>query len=164
MSGARVVGHRCTPNRFTAEDVRAFWDSVTDEYVHADGALAEAHFQRFDRAFAHFQPHDGMRALNIWSRTGEAIDYFRRRAPRLALVNAEVSPRMIAQIAPHVDVALCADIAELELATQFDYIVCNGVLEFVPSAERCIEVLAAHLREGGRLVVVVPRRSLFGAN
>ena len=159
MSGARVVGHRCTPNRFTAEDVRAFWDSVTDEYVHADGALAEAHFQRFDRAFAHFQPHDGMRALNIWSRTGEAIDYFRRRAPRLALVNAEVSPRMIAQARARYpdETFVQTDLLSLPFADEeFDFVLSLETLEHAPNPLRFLRELGRVIKPGGQLVLSCP--------
>ena len=68
---------RYEPNHFTIQEVRAFWDSVADEYVHEKESLNQAHFQRFERAFAHFPADTPLRRLNIWSRNGEAIDYFR---------------------------------------------------------------------------------------
>ena len=93
MSEVFVLGRRYKPNRFTVEEVRAFWDSVADKYVHESESLKETHFQRFERAFAHFHPAEGMRALNIWSRNGEAIDYFRRLAPRTWIWSMPRSPR-----------------------------------------------------------------------
>ena len=80
MSEAFVMGRRYETKSLHGRGVRAFWDSVADKYVHESESLEETHFQRFERAFAHFQPAEGMRALNIWSRNGEAIDYFRRLA------------------------------------------------------------------------------------
>lgn len=106
------------------------------------------------------QPRAGERALDAACGTGVQARRLAELGLRVCAV--DLSPRMIDLIAPHVDEAHQADIVDLELGARFDCIVCNGALEFVPSPTRCVEVLARHLSDGGRLVVVVPRRSLFG--
>ena len=106
------------------------------------------------------RPSAGERALDAACGTGVQARWLARRGLQVCAV--DLSPRMIAQVRPHVDEAHVADIADLDLGARFDCIVCNGALEFVPSPARCLEVLARHLRDGGRLAVIAPRRSLFG--
>ncbi len=159
MSKDFAMGRRYEKNRFTIEEVRDFWDSVADEYVHDGQSLAETHFQRFDRAFAHFQPSDGMRALNIWSRNGEAVDYFRRRAPQIELVNAEVSPRMIekARTSYPNEAFVNTDLRSLPFADdEFDFILSLETLEHAPDPLGFLRELARVLKPGGRLVLSCP--------
>jgi coenzyme F420 hydrogenase subunit beta len=159
MSGAYVMGRRYKPNRFTIAEVREFWDSVADDYVHEGESLKDSHFQRFDRAFEHFQPFDGMCALNIWSRNGEAIDYFRRLAPRLELVNAEVSPRLIDKARKRYpdETFVETDLISLPFADgQFDFILSLETLEHAPDPLGFLQELARVLKPGGKLVLSCP--------
>jgi coenzyme F420 hydrogenase subunit beta len=181
MSEAFVLGQLYKPNRFTVEAVRAFWDSVADKYIHENESLKETHFQRFQRAFAHFQPAEGMRALNIWSRNGEAIDYFRcmcataglpssagntvgqanrgTRLPRIELVNAEVSPRLIAKARARYpeENFIETDLLSLPFAdSEFDFILSLETLEHAPDPLGFLRELARVLKPGGRLVLSCP--------
>jgi coenzyme F420 hydrogenase subunit beta len=159
MSEELVMGRRYEKNRFTIEEVRAFWDSVADEYVHDGRTMAETHFQRFERAFAHFRPNRRMRALNIWSRNGEAIDYFRCRAPDIELVNAEVSPRLIekARARHPAEAFVNTDLGSLPFAdNEFDFVLSLETLEHAPDPLGFLRELARVLRPGGRLVLSCP--------
>ncbi len=159
MSDARITDRLYPPNRFTIDQVRDFWDRVADEYVHAGTDQEAAHFQRFERAFAHFQPRPGLRALNIWSRTGEAIDYFRRLAPDISLVNAEVSPRMIAQAQACFpgETFIQTDLHTLPFADgEFDFILSLETLEHTPDPLALLRELARVLKPGGTLVLSCP--------
>ncbi len=144
---------------FTIDEVRAFWDAVADRYVHEADSLAAAHFQRFDRAFAHFHPRDCLRALNIWSRNGEAIDYFRSRNPQVELVNAEVSPRLIEKARARFprETFVQTDLASLPFADgEFDFILSLETLEHAPDPLRFLRELARVLKPGGTLVLSCP--------
>lgn len=157
MSGDFEAGY--APNRFTIEEVRAFWDSVADEYVHEGESLEETHFQRFERAFAHFPPDGVHRALNIWSRNGEAIDYFRRFAPQVELVNAEVSSRLIEKARARYpdETFIETDLLSLPFGDdEFDFILSLETLEHTPDPLRFLRELARVLKPGGRLVLSCP--------
>jgi coenzyme F420 hydrogenase subunit beta len=159
MNVPDAMSRRHPPNRFTIGEVREFWDSVADEYVHEDEALAEAHFQRFERAFAHFQPNDGMRALNIWSRTGEAVEYFRRRAPGLHLINAEVSLRMIekARARYPAETFVSTDLQSLPFDDEeFDFVLSLETLEHTPDPLRFLREVGRVLKPGGQFVLSCP--------
>ncbi|HNQ23983.1 MAG TPA: Coenzyme F420 hydrogenase/dehydrogenase, beta subunit C-terminal domain [Phycisphaerae bacterium] len=159
MRDALVRGRRYTVNRFTIEEVRAFWDAAADEYVHDGQAMAATHRQRFERGFEYFRPRDGMRALNIWSRTGEAIDYFRQCAPRLELVNAEVSPRMIEKARARYpdETFITTTLASLPFADgEFDFILSLETLEHAPDPLVFLSELGRVLKPGGTLVLSCP--------
>jgi 2-polyprenyl-3-methyl-5-hydroxy-6-metoxy-1,4-benzoquinol methylase len=106
-------------------------------------------------------PRPGEHALDAGCGTG--VQARQLAALGLRVCAVDLGPRMLELVAPFVHEAHLADIADLDLGPRFDCIVCNGVLDFVPSPDRCIEVLAHHLRPGGRLAVIAPRRSLLGA-
>jgi len=154
-----VAGRPYEKNRFTIGEVRAFWDSVADEYLHEHDSLASAHFQRFERAFAHFHPSEGMRALNVWSRNGEAIDYFRRRAPYLDLINAEVSRRLIEKARARYpdELFVKTDLGPLPFPDdEFDFILSLETLEHAPDPLLFLRELARVLKPGGTLVLSCP--------
>ncbi len=159
MSEAFISGRLYRPNRFRMEEVRTFWDSVADRYAHESRSLKGSHFQRFERAFTHFQAAEGMRALNIWSRNGEAVDYFRRLAPGLQLVNAEVSPRLIAQARARYpeEIFIQTELMSLPFADdEFDFILSLETLEHAPDPLGFLLELARVLKPGGRLVLSCP--------
>jgi len=76
---------------------------------------------------------------------------------------ADASPAMAAQAEKSgVEKALVGDLSDMRFGTVFDKILSAGMLEFVDSPENAIANLARHLKQGGRLVLLVPRRCLVG--
>lgn len=76
---------------------------------------------------------------------------------------ADASPAMAAQAQnAGVEKAVVGDLAEISFGTMFDKILSAGVLEFVASPQSVIANLARHLKQGGRLVLLVPRRCVAG--
>lgn len=76
---------------------------------------------------------------------------------------ADASPAMAAQAEnAGVEKTVVGDLAEISFGTMFDKILSAGVLEFVASPQSVIANLARHLKQGGRLVLLVPRRCFAG--
>jgi 2-polyprenyl-3-methyl-5-hydroxy-6-metoxy-1,4-benzoquinol methylase len=105
-------------------------------------------------------PAPGMRALDAGCGAGHHARALAARG--LAVTAIDFSPRMLERVRPFVDETVQANLEQLALARTFDRIVCAGVLEFVGDPARCLARLASHLAPGGRLVVMVPRRSFGG--
>jgi SAM-dependent methyltransferase len=83
-------------NNFTIEQVRKYWDKVSDVYTKANDKVGYVHYQRFEKAIQFSKIKKGQTVLNIWSRTGSLIPYIRRKYKSISLYNAEVSPKFIA--------------------------------------------------------------------
>ena len=89
--------------------------------------------------------------------------YARQLASRgLHVVATDASRAMVELTRPLVAQALVSDIETLNLGRKFDRVICLGVLDFVADPGWCIANLAAHVEDGGRLVLLVPRRGLAG--
>jgi trans-aconitate methyltransferase len=69
---------------------------------------------------------------------------------------------MVERVRAFAAAAAVADLDELALGRTFDRVVCWGVLDFMTDPEACLARLADHVAPGGRLVVMVPRRSFAG--
>jgi len=155
----RTVPSFYEPNKFTPDEVRAFWDSVAEEYAHEEGSLKETHFQRFERAFGHIELSEEASVLNVWSRNGEAIAYFRERAPGVKLRNAEISPRLIEKARERYPEE---EFVETDLVTlpfegeEFDLVLSLETLEHTPDPLAFLREIHRVLKPGGRLVMSLP--------
>jgi len=82
-------------NDFSSADVREFWDSVADIYDRANDLVRNAHDQRYRESFAYFPEAAPATILNVWSRTGEAVEFLRAQRVASTVINLEVSLRLI---------------------------------------------------------------------
>ena len=55
-----------------------------------------------------------------------------------------------------------ANLETLSLEKKFDKVVCGGALEFTQQPEKALQAMSRHLKPGGKLVLVYPRKSLAG--
>jgi SAM-dependent methyltransferase len=81
--------------RFTSTDVRQFWDSVADIYEQANDNVRGVHDQRYRESHKYFPPKEPPRILNVWSRTGELVEFLEGKGVGSFVVNLELSLRMI---------------------------------------------------------------------
>ena len=80
---------------FTSLDVRKFWDEVTDIYDLANDGVRKIHDQRYLESLPYFPSVDPDVILNVWSRTGEGVNFLRTREIPSTVINLEVSYQMI---------------------------------------------------------------------
>src|SRR5437773_900588 len=106
------------------------------------------------------QPERGHSLLDVGCGLGVHARLFQRAGLRVSAT--DVVPRLVELVRPDVHEAMVADVEHLDLGRTFDRVLCFGVLDFMPDAERCLANLARHVATGGRLVIEVPRRSIGG--
>lgn len=146
-------------NRFTIKEVRKFWNKVAEIYEPSHTKIKDTHFQRFSEAIKYLDLKPGMKILNIWSRTGEAIPYIREKCPDVTLYNLEVSPKFI-EIAK--EKFLNENFKETNLEhlpfskNYFDYIISLETLEHTPKPFLFLQELYRTLKPKGILVMSCP--------
>lgn len=74
----------------------------------------------------------------------------------------DVSPAMIQRYRELGFPGEVADLQQFELHRSFDRVLCAGSLEFVPDVSRAFGELRRHLKPGGYLVWIFPRRGILG--
>ncbi|GAB3209314.1 class I SAM-dependent methyltransferase [Marinactinospora thermotolerans] len=97
-------------------------------------------------------PRPGERILDAGCGTGDHVAAL-RDAGAIA-VGVDAAPEMVARARarfPGIDVRL-ADLRDLGMREEFDAVLSNAVLHWIPEADRAAASLAAALRPGGRLV------------
>lgn len=129
-------------------DLRARWPL---------GAVRAAE-QRALHALVDVQP--GERVLDAGCGDGATLAWLRARGARPVGVDAvwAMADRARHSGAPTV----VQDMEALGLRAPFDWVLCVGALEFTADPRRAIAELAACVRSGGRLALLVPRRTALG--
>jgi len=146
-------------NRFTMDEVRAFWDGVAAGYERENELVGWVHAQRFREAMKRFACRPGMRVLNIWSRTGGAIPYLRASCADARLVNAELSLAMLATARRRypAEAFVQTSLDALPFApASFDAAVSLETLEHVPDPMLFLREVRRVIVSGGLLVMSLP--------
>jgi 2-polyprenyl-3-methyl-5-hydroxy-6-metoxy-1,4-benzoquinol methylase len=107
------------------------------------------------------EPREGELVLDAGCGAGY---YTRELVQRKVKVWAvDISEEMLKQVKTiGVEQSIKGDISKVQLSRIFYKILCTGVLEFCPEPRDAIANLARHLQPGGRLVLLIPQRSIFG--
>lgn len=146
-------------NKFTIEEVRNFWNKIADIYDSTNKQLEDAHFQRFSEAIKYLNLKPGMKILNIWSRTGKAMPYLRKKCPNITILNLEVSPKFI-EIAKKKfpqEKFEQTDLNKLRFENDyFDYILSLETLEHTPSPLKFLKECYRVLKTNGSLIMSLP--------
>ena len=147
--------------RFTSGDVRQFWDGVADIYEEANDNVREVHDQRYYEAHRYFPPEKPSRILNVWSRTGELVEFLKEKGVDSLVVNVELSLRMIqtglamGRRGHYVQ----SDLGDLAVGSgTVDLVVSLETLEHCPDPGRFLRELHRVLAPGGGLILSCPPR------
>ena len=82
-------------NNFDQKSVKNFWNSVAHKYENTNNKVKLIHYQRFKQAMSYNLSYNPKKILNIWSRTGEAIPFIKKKYPDAKIFNLEISDEMI---------------------------------------------------------------------
>jgi len=146
---------------FTIELVRDFWDGVADIYDETNEKIGSAHQQRFIESFKYLQIKPNQKILNIWSRTGKAIPFF-RQCNDIDLYNLEVSPLIMAKAQKKFpgERFQLTDLKKTNFANDFfDNILSLETLEHAPEPTEFLKELYRVLKPGGQLILSLPPKT-----
>lgn len=149
-------------NNFTIDEVRDFWDSVIDDYEDVNEKLSSTYNQRFTEAIKHLDIQPGMKVLNIWSRTGKAIQYLRKAYDDFELINLEVAPKFIAKSKGNFprENFNQTNLESLNFSDNyFDRILSLETLEHTPKPIVFLKELNRVLKPQGKLIMSLPPRT-----
>lgn len=146
-------------NKFTIEEVRKYWNQIALIYDQVNEKYKETHFQRFEEAMKYIDLKPKMKVLNIWSRTGYAISYLKKKCPEVEIENLEVSPKMIeiAQKKYPREKFMLTNLENLPFPShKFHYILSLETIEHVPWPLKLLKEFYRVLVPQGRLVLSHP--------
>ena len=147
-------------NEFSSADVRRFWDGVAGIYDRANDNCRAVHDQRYRESFRYLSSSNNPRVvLNVWSRTGEAVEFLRERGVEAMLVNLEVSMPMIRRAVAHGrgKRTVQTDLTDLPVRSDsVDLVLSLETLEHCPVPTRFLSEVHRVLRPGGTLVLSCP--------
>lgn len=148
-------------NNFTIEEVRNFWDGVSNIYDGINEDIGSSHYQRFTESLKFLELKDGDNLLNIWSRTGNAVAYLKKEA-EINLYNLEVSPKMM-EIAKNKfpeDNFQLTNLEKIDFPNNFfDSILSLETLEHTPEPQEMLNELFRVLKPGRKLVMSLPPKT-----
>ena len=129
---------------------------------HSMWARVDAYLQKRQRRAiieaAEFAP--GQRVMDLGAGLGELAHAAKQAGAYVTALDAV--PEALAQVAPLVDRTIVADVETFTCAETFDRVLLIGVLDFMANPEAVLHKACALVKPGGRLVLLVPTRSLGG--
>lgn len=146
-------------NDFTSIEVRDFWNSVSHKYEDANSKIQEVHDQRYIEALENINPKDNLKVLNLWSRMGRSLKYFRPEFKNSEIINMEISTDMleIAKQRYPQEKFFETDLVKIDWQDNyFDRIISLETLEHSPRPLELIKEFYRVLKPGGICVMSLP--------
>lgn len=149
-------------NNFTIDEVASFWNRIGENYDSINAKFKEVHSQRFTESVKHLNLRNGDKILNIWSRTGNAINFLKNKEPRAEIINLEVSDIFI-EISKRkfpTEKFSKTDLENLDFENNyFDHILSLETLEHAPNPLKLLKEFYRVLKPGGTIVLSLPPRT-----
>lgn len=146
-------------NDFSIAEVRKHWDAVSDDYNRINEGFGWTHSQRFEVMSSYLPQKTSPKILNVWSRTGNAIPYLRKKYPDADITNLEASEKLmeIARKKYPNEKFQQTDLHDFPFETEsMDVIVSLETLEHVPDPLHFLLECHRVLKVGGRLIMSLP--------
>jgi SAM-dependent methyltransferase len=147
------------PNRFSSREVQDFWDQAAEVYDRANDRVRAAHDQRYTESFKYFPASAPPRILNVWSRTGEGLEFLRTQKISSFVLNLEASFRMIQKAKDLGREGHYVQTSLTELPVQsgsMDLVLSLETLEHCPNPQKFLLELRRVLKKDGALILSCP--------
>lgn len=149
-------------NNFNISEVASFWNKIAENYDDTNIKFKNVHLQRYAESIKHFDLKPGQKLLNLWSRTGGAIEFLKKKEPRIKITNMEVADSFI-EIAKKKfpqETFLKTNLETLNFEDgYFDHILSLETLEHTPDPEKLLKEFHRVLKPGGTLVMSLPPKT-----
>ena len=148
---------------FNIYEVITHWDNVAPIYDDTNDHLLNPYHWRFIEGIKHVNSSNSsdINVLSLWSRTGNAIPYIRKKLPNSTIHNFEASPKMI-EIAKKIypnEIFEKTNLDTIKLNNDsMDYIMSHETLEHTPEPENLIKEFYRVLKPGGKIILSLPPR------
>lgn len=146
-------------NSFNSQEVADFWDSVVGKYEEANAKVQSVHDQRYSEALQYAKVEENLKILNLWSRMGRSLKYFRPVFKNSEIVNMEISPKMleIAKKRYPDENFLSTNLVNIDWQNDyFDRIISLESLEHSPDPFSLLSEFYRVLKPGGYLIMSLP--------
>jgi len=146
------------------ESIQEYFNGQADSYIHKSEGFSWAFLRKRElrSCMELLEPREGE---VIWD-AGCGAGYYTRALKKLGarIWAVDISKKMCEQISPSdAERIIQGDISQITLPQIFDKILCAGVLEFSIDPHKTIHNLSLHLKKGGRLVLLAPRKTFLGS-
>jgi 2-polyprenyl-3-methyl-5-hydroxy-6-metoxy-1,4-benzoquinol methylase len=146
------------------ESMEDYFNSKAASYMHKSEGFSWAFLRKRElrSCMELLEPREGE---VIWD-AGCGAGYYTRELKKhgASIWAVDISKKMCEQISPSdAERIIQGDISQITLPQIFDKILCAGVLEFSTDPHKTIHNLSLHLKKGGRLVLLVPRKTFPGS-
>jgi 2-polyprenyl-3-methyl-5-hydroxy-6-metoxy-1,4-benzoquinol methylase len=94
---------------------------------------------------------------------GTGVYALAAKAVGLSVTAIDISPWAVDQLRGKVDLALVGDVECLEVAGEYEIVICAGVLDYVSDPAVAFKRLCHLVGPAGRLVILVPRIGIGGS-
>jgi trans-aconitate 2-methyltransferase len=123
------------------------------------GKFADERAQPFHDLLALVDPQGVRDAVDLGCGTGELTAFAAQRLGVASMIGVDNSPAMLAKAAPHASDSVRfdhGDIGEWVADDEYDLVLANAALQWVPDHRRVLTRWTQALRPGGQLAVQVP--------
>lgn len=142
--------------------VRHYFDRQAEGYQHkiSSGWLGRICLRERALVVEMLEPQPGESILDAGCGTGFYASVLMQAG--CVVRGLDLSPAMV-EVAKRCGIdASVADVRTFSFGQQYDKVFSSGLLEFCPDPQAVVSNLAAHLKDGGRFVILFPIRNLIG--
>ncbi len=146
-------------NKFNIEEVRKFWNQVIDIYESSNEQVENTHLQRFQEGIKYLNLKPNQKILNVWSRTGLAIPYLRKKCKKIEIYNLEVAEKFIESSQKKFPKEKFKKTNLKKIPFQdnyFDYVLSLETLEHAPNPLIFLKEIQRVLKPNGLLIMSLP--------
>jgi 2-polyprenyl-3-methyl-5-hydroxy-6-metoxy-1,4-benzoquinol methylase len=147
----------------SAKSIEDYFNSKADTYIEKSESASWSFLRKRElrSCMKLMEPREGELILDAGCGAGYYTRVLKKHGARVWAV--DISEKMCRQVSPDVaEKVIHDDISRINLGKTFDKILCAGVLEFTVDPCKTIGNLSLHLKKGGRLILLVPKKCLLG--